>query len=125
MAPTARTDRTHFDRTVLVGLFGDDSVIIASVLRTYQQSTHAALAELRLAVGSGQADLACDIAHRIKGASRMSGALAVGEGADAVECAARARDMEAAAARLGQLEADWRHLSTCLATGEQAGGLRQ
>ena len=117
MVRTTSTNTPDFDRSVLVGLFGSDGAIIGSVLRTYQQSTGIALAELCQAVGNGQADLACAIAHRIKGASRMSGAVAVGEGAASVERAARERDLVAAAAGLAQLEADWLRLQTHIATG--------
>ena len=99
-----------FDRSVLHGLFGGDTDLIGSVLRTYGQSMATALVELRLAMDTGALAEAAEVAHRIKGASRMSGAMALGAAAERLEQLASAGDGIAARQCMQQVDDGWGRL---------------
>ena len=74
-----------WDASVLGALFGNDAAVIAALERTFEDSVRAALAEAEAAAQAQQADALRAIAHRIKGAARMSGALALGQAAEVLE----------------------------------------
>jgi HPt (histidine-containing phosphotransfer) domain-containing protein len=74
-----------WDPAVLRGLFGDDAGTIAAVVATFLSSMQVNLADVDQALHEGRsADLGA-IAHRIKGAARMMGAMAFAEAAEVLE----------------------------------------
>lgn len=74
-----------WDPAALRGLFGDDAGTIAAVVATFLSSMQVSLADVDQALREGRsADLGA-IAHRIKGAARMSGAMALAQAAEVVE----------------------------------------
>ncbi|HEY6981907.1 Hpt domain-containing protein [Reyranella sp.] len=79
-----------YDRTRLVELFGDDPETLAEVEREFLDTARGAEHEIE-----ATDDLAtiARAAHRLKGASGMIGAAALGEIAEAVERAAKAHDL--------------------------------
>ena len=78
-----------YDRDRLVELFGDDFRTLAEVEREFLDTARAAEREI-----GGTDDLAAvaRIAHRLKGASAMIGATALGQVAEGIEKAAGAAD---------------------------------
>jgi HPt (histidine-containing phosphotransfer) domain-containing protein len=79
-----------YDRARLVELFGDDPATLAEVEREFLDTARDAEREIE-----ATDDLAAiaRAAHRLKGASGMIGAAALRQIADAVERAAKARDL--------------------------------
>ncbi len=95
---------TRFDKSTLAEMFGAGSEVIASLLLTYRSSTQSCLAEMDQALAAQQLLLLAQLAHRIKGSSRMSGALALAEVAQALERAARAGDWEHSRSHVAELQ---------------------
>jgi CheY-like chemotaxis protein len=71
-------------------MFGDDTAIVAAVLKTFADSMTASLVELSAALGQDDEATLVSLAHKIKGAARMSGALALAAAAVDLEHIARA-----------------------------------
>lgn len=99
-----------FDSSVLQGLFGADTDLIGSVLRTYCESMATAVVELHLALDADALAEAAGVAHRIKGASRMSGAMALGAAAERLEQLASAGDGIAARQCMQPIDDGWGRL---------------
>jgi CheY-like chemotaxis protein/HPt (histidine-containing phosphotransfer) domain-containing protein len=91
-APPAPGD-SPVDVALLEDIAGGDRALFASLLRDFAESTERDLASLATALDHGERDTVSRDAHRIKGAARLIGALALGEAAEAIERAAR--NMEA------------------------------
>ena len=79
-----------YDRDKLVELFGDDPRTLAEVEREFLDTARKAAREIG---GTDDFTTIARAAHRLKGASGMIGALALHEIAEAVERAAKARDL--------------------------------
>jgi HPt (histidine-containing phosphotransfer) domain-containing protein len=79
-----------FDRTKLVELFGDDPHTIAEVEREFLTTARVAENEI---LGTTDPEVIARAAHRLKGASGMIGAAALGALAEALERTAKAADM--------------------------------
>jgi HPt (histidine-containing phosphotransfer) domain-containing protein len=79
-----------YDRDKLVELFGDDPHTLAEVEREFIDTARGAEREI-----TGTDDLAAiaRVAHRLKGASGMIGAVALRQIAEAVERSAKAEDL--------------------------------
>lgn len=88
-------------------MFGNAPELIASVLQTFVASTHANLAELAEALAAQNMSAVAALAHKIAGASRMSGAIAMGHSARCLEVAAKQGDRAALARGMIDLEAQW------------------
>lgn len=79
-----------YDRDKLVELFGDDPGTLAEVEKEFLDTAKVAEREI---VGSNDCALIARAAHRLKGASGMIGAASLQTIAEAVEKAAKARDL--------------------------------
>ncbi len=79
-----------YDRNRLVDLFGDDRETLAEVEREFLDTARGAEREIR---ATDDLETIARAAHRLKGASGMIGAAALSRIADAVERAAKARDL--------------------------------
>lgn len=77
-----------FDASVLGEMFNHEPLVIAAVLRTFVSSTQTSLAEIELALQARDLSAVALLAHKVKGASRMSGALVLGHCAAELERAA-------------------------------------
>ena len=110
----ATIDYPVFDADVLGAMFGTESAVIASVLQTFVAGTQSNLNELALA----SHDLArvATLAHKVTGASRMSGAHALGHCARNLEQAAKRDDAAAVRQGLLDLETQWHLLKTAIDT---------
>ncbi len=104
-----------FDASVLGAMFGNAPELIASVLQTFVASTHANLAELAQALSAQNLGAVAALAHKIAGASRMSGAIALGHSARSLEDAAKQGDRAALAHGMTDLEAQWRLVQATIA----------
>ncbi len=103
-----------YDAHVLGDLFGHEPTVIASVLQTFVSTTRSSLAELALA--AQDLEVVAALAHKITGASRLSGILALGHAAHRVELAAKRGDMTAVQNGLTALDVQWRLAETAIAT---------
>ncbi len=79
-----------YDRDKLVELFGDDPATLAEVEREFLDTARVVEREIR---GTDDLVAIARAAHRLKGASGMIGAAALRQIAEAVERAAKARDL--------------------------------
>lgn len=79
-----------YDRDRLVDLFGDDADTLAEVEREFLDTARGAEREIR---ATDNLETIARAAHRLKGASGMIGAAALCRIAEAVERAAKARDL--------------------------------
>lgn len=79
-----------YDRNRLADLFGDDTTTLAEVEREFLDTARGAEREIRT---TDDLETIARAAHRLKGASGMIGAAALSRIADAVERAAKARDL--------------------------------
>lgn len=103
-----------FDGTVLGAMFGDDAPVIASVLQTFLASTRSSLNELAQAAGMQDLATVGSLAHKIAGASRLSGAMALGQAARDVEQGAKQGHVALVTQRLADLDTQWRLLESAL-----------
>lgn len=82
--------RNAYDRDRLVELFGDDRDTLAEVEREFLDDARAAQREI---VAADDLATIARVAHRLKGASGVIGAVALHRVAEDVERAARAADL--------------------------------
>ena len=85
-------DSVNFDLSVLVAAIGEDSAMINEVLAEYLVSALKVRDELFLAAMEGQVDKIGSLAHRLKGSSRIVGALRLGDLCAELEKAGRNED---------------------------------
>ncbi len=104
-----------FDASVLGAMFGDEPVLITRVLQTFVSSTHTSLAELVQAMAAQDLAAITALAHKVAGASRMSGALALGYCAHNLEQAAKRRDAAVLPQAIADLQAQWELTQTAIA----------
>jgi HPt (histidine-containing phosphotransfer) domain-containing protein len=85
------SDGPAYDRNKLVELFGDDAATLAEVERDFLETARGAEKEI---AGTEDCDAIARAAHRLKGASGMIGAAALGQLAESLEKAAKAFDLK-------------------------------
>ncbi len=109
LAATGATppDAAVFDAGVLSDMFGEEKGVIAAVLETFVASMMLSMEELQAAIGVQDWAAAASLAHRVKGAARMSGAMALGLAALVLERHARAGEAMATQAAASELELRW------------------
>lgn len=105
-----------YDASVLVAMFGSETAVIASVMQTFMAATRSGLDELSQAFASGDLAAVASVAHRITGASRMSGAYALGHAARGAEQSAQQGDVNAVQQAIVALDVQWLLLQTAIAT---------
>ncbi len=96
-------DPELFDADVLGAMFDHDAMLIAPLLKTFVASTNTSLAELSRTVAERDLPTTVSLAHRVAGASRLSGARLLGDVAATLEAAAKGKDMGPVPAALQQL----------------------
>lgn len=96
-----------FDASVLGEMFDHEPLVIAAVLRTFVSSTQASLADIELALQGRDLPAVASLAHKVKGASRMSGALSLGHCAANLEQAAATGEQPLADAAAQRLLRHW------------------
>ncbi len=103
-----------FDSAVLADMFGQDTAVIAEVLQTFQASMATSMDDLRGAIAGRDLAAAAGLAHRVKGAARMSGALALAQAALYLEESARQGDWQAAQMAALVVERQWQLVGRAL-----------
>jgi HPt (histidine-containing phosphotransfer) domain-containing protein len=103
-----------FEPAVLGDMFNHEAALMASVLQTFVASMAASLAEIERAMAGPDLHTVGLAAHRVKGACRMSGALAMGDAAQALETLAQAGSTHATQQALQHLQWQWRALCATL-----------
>ena len=97
-------------------MFGSERKVIASVLQTFMTGTRESLAELAQAFAAQDLPVVASLAHRITGASHMSGALALGQAARTVEQAAKQGDITAVEQGMEALNAQFLLLQSAISS---------
>ncbi|MBI3146481.1 MAG: response regulator [Pseudogulbenkiania sp.] len=110
-APSAMTQGEPVDRSALAVYSNGDRGIEQEILLEYLQSNQQDVDALRAAVGANDSQRVAWAAHRIKGASRMVGAMALGEVAEALEQAAHQPEPGEFGPRMAQFEARLQELT--------------
>lgn len=113
-AATSEVTSPVFDPAVLGDMFNHEAAIMASVLQTFLASMAASLAEIQSAMAGQELQAVGLVAHRIKGACRMSGALAMGDAALALETTAKVGPPQAVQQALQGLDLQWHALCATL-----------
>ena len=96
------------------GLFGDNPDLIARMLGLFRDSGALLVAELNAQSASGDLAALAETAHKLKGAARTVGAMALGDLAAALEQAARDSAGTRCAAQTGLVAAEWRQVEAAL-----------
>jgi HPt (histidine-containing phosphotransfer) domain-containing protein len=104
---TQTPEHPVFDPDVLGAMFGNESAVITSVLQTFETGTRDNLAALAQAVATHDLRTTASLAHKITGACRMSGALALAHAAHNVEKAAQQGDAAAVRQGITGMNAQW------------------
>jgi signal transduction histidine kinase/DNA-binding NarL/FixJ family response regulator len=96
------------DRSVVEDMFGGNSTAVARVLARFRDAGARMVAEIAAARQDRQQ--LTELAHKLKGAARSAGAVALGDLAATVEKSGRGDDIEA-------LQAEWRRVAAALSAG--------
>jgi CheY-like chemotaxis protein len=104
----AAAPRHAIDRSVVEGMFGGNERSVARVLGRFREAGVRLVAEIAAARGDPQ-ELS-ELAHKLKGAARAAGAVALGDIAAALEKSGSSGDVDA-------LEAEWQRVATELRAG--------
>jgi HPt (histidine-containing phosphotransfer) domain-containing protein len=97
-----------------LGRVMNDPEVAQSVAQSFLDDMPAQLEQLRTSVAGGDAALAGELAHRIKGSSAVVGGVALQRTAQAMELAGRSADAPALATLLAQLESQFASLQMSL-----------
>jgi HPt (histidine-containing phosphotransfer) domain-containing protein len=106
--------RPVFEAQVLGAMFDHEATIMASVLRTFRSSTSTCLAEIAQAAAAQDMTAIAALAHRLCGASRLTGAQALAEVAGAIELAATRGQIATVRDALPQLDRQWQLLQVAI-----------
>ena len=88
-------------------MFGNEPALIANVLQTFVSSTRSNLTALFQALVTQDMPAIAELAHKVAGASRMSGALALGDCAHSLEQAAKRGDTTSLTQGAADLDTQW------------------
>jgi signal transduction histidine kinase/DNA-binding response OmpR family regulator len=105
---TGRTGQPAVDRSVVEGMFGDNATAVARVLARVR-GAGATLVQQIVAARQDHQQL-IELAHKLKGAARAAGAIALGDIAATLEKSGRGADVDA-------LSAEWQRVAADLGAG--------
>ena len=105
---TGRTGQPAVDRSVVEGMFGDNATAVARVLARFR-GAGATLVQQIVAARQDHQQL-IELAHKLKGAARAAGAIALGDIAATLEKSGRGADVDA-------LSAEWQRVAADLGAG--------
>ena len=103
---TAASPAVPVDVSVLVGLVGNDPLVIHELLQDFRGSAAKIAAELQAACAAGQATAADAAAHKLKSSAYSVGALALGELCAEIEQAGKTGQVDALIVLLPRFEAE-------------------
>lgn len=104
------------DHSVLAAISGGDATAERDILLDFRRVNDEDAAMLEQAVAKSDIPQVTRASHRIKGASRMVGALALADVCERIEHASRANDWPAVEADMGAFHQEWRRLNAHLDT---------
>ena len=113
-APHSSGDGTPIDRSKLAELTGGDAAMEREILVDFRSANDADAAMLRDALAKRDIPQVTHASHRVKGACRMVGAMALAEVCDRIERAGRAGNWDAIAAERSALEREVERLNAWL-----------
>jgi signal transduction histidine kinase/DNA-binding NarL/FixJ family response regulator len=96
------------DRSVVEGMFGGNSAAVTRVLTRFREAGAKLIGEI--AASRQDREHLAELAHKLKGAARAAGAMALGDIAATVEKSGRGEDVEA-------LQAEWQRVAATLSAG--------
>jgi signal transduction histidine kinase/CheY-like chemotaxis protein/CHASE3 domain sensor protein/HPt (histidine-containing phosphotransfer) domain-containing protein len=99
------------DRSVLAGLTGGDAVAERQILVDFRRANEDDAAALKRAVDKSNISEVTTASHRIKGASKMVGAMALAAVCEKIERASRADDLQAVRSNLGAFQQELERLN--------------
>ncbi len=114
LQPGSAAERPVFDAGVLGAMFNDDAGLIAALLQTFVASTSTSLVEISRAIAAQDLSTVAALAHRVAGASRLSGAQTFGDMAANLESAAKRDDLHAVQAALPDLADLWHRVQQAM-----------
>ncbi|MBI5278105.1 MAG: response regulator [Burkholderiales bacterium] len=100
-----------FDRALIAASWGGDAAMVDEILKSFQGTCDEDAARLRQAVAAGDIPQVTHFAHRIRGASKMVGAVGLAAACEKIDNAGRAGDREAVLAGIPAFEQEWMRLS--------------
>jgi CheY-like chemotaxis protein/HPt (histidine-containing phosphotransfer) domain-containing protein len=103
---TSAVDEPAIDRSVVESMFGGNAAAVTRVLGRFAQAGARLVAEIAAARQDGER--LAELAHKLKGAARAAGAMALGDRAAALEKSGSAGDIDA-------VQAEWRRVAAELA----------
>ncbi|HUF79721.1 MAG TPA: ATP-binding protein, partial [Burkholderiales bacterium] len=116
--PGAQT-AVSFDRSALAQIIGGDAAAEREILIDFRRVNDQDAAMLKRAVAESDMPRVTRAAHRIKGASRMVGALGLAAVSERIERASRAGDWDTIRAGIGEFHEEWRRLNAYLTRFEE------
>jgi CheY-like chemotaxis protein/HPt (histidine-containing phosphotransfer) domain-containing protein len=102
------------DRSVLAAISGGDATAERDILLDFRRVNDQDAAMLEQAVAKGDTPQVTRATHRIKGASRMVGAMGLAGVCERIEHASRANDWPAVEASMGAFHEEWMRLNAYL-----------
>jgi two-component system sensor histidine kinase/response regulator len=114
---TAALPASPIDPAALGTLFGDNPVLIARMLARFRESSAELVARLNAQVAAGDLPALAQTAHKLKGAARTAGALALGDLAASLELAALEGQPARCAEQVPGIAAEWQAVATSLDAG--------
>ncbi len=120
-ASLATLPASPIDSSVLGTLFGDNPALIARMLARFRESSAELVAGLDAQVAAGDLPALAQTAHKLKGAARTAGALALGNLAAALEQAALDGQRSRCAEQLPGIATEWQAVTASLDAGITAG----
>jgi CheY-like chemotaxis protein len=114
-APKAVVPAATVDRSALSRLFDDNPALITRMLARFRDSGTQLIADLDAQSRAGDLIAIADTAHKLKGAARTAGAVALGDLAAALEDAARDGDGPRCAQQVGSVAGEWHKVEETLA----------
>lgn len=112
--PIGNNPDTVVDRSVLAAMSRGDASIEREFITLYRRLNDEDMVKLHAAVAAGQIAAAVQASHRISGASRMIGAIALAAASSRVEHASRAGSLQDVKAELPALEREIARVHTFL-----------
>ena len=117
---TANAAAAPLERSVLAAISGGDAHAERDILINFRRANDEDAATLEQAVAQGDIPLVARATHRIKGASRMVGAMELASVCENIERASRGNDWSTVKSHMGAFQREWTRLNTYLTHFERA-----
>jgi HPt (histidine-containing phosphotransfer) domain-containing protein len=109
---TANAAAAPLERSVLAAISGGDAHAERGILINFRRANDEDAATLEQAVAQGDIPLVMRATHRIKGASRVVGAMELASVCERIERASRGNDWSTVKSHMGAFQREWTRLNT-------------